>query len=225
MVTTLFFGLSLCSLQAATSRDLCFPTKWSIVAAPIASVVLVRGSKDLGLVLHWHPHRNKNSAASPLRCRYPSISMSSASAASFYQEGIDEEEDILPLTIRLMEEELQVARILYKLLETILNFDLCLCRITSPSLPDYLWWGTKRRHSIPDDPPPPLPPSPASSSSSSIVAALLSLPAMIQLHRLRCFPAIAASLPREPLRATARAFQSPALLLHLCSGSFLGSLL
>ncbi|RRT75087.1 hypothetical protein B296_00006571 [Ensete ventricosum] len=82
-------------------------------------------------------------------------------AASICQEAVDDEEDIPPPAVRLTEEELQVARILCRLPETILNFDLRLCRITSPSLPDYLRWGTRRRRSISDDPPPPLPPSPA----------------------------------------------------------------
>ncbi|CAD5181776.1 unnamed protein product [Musa acuminata subsp. malaccensis] len=82
-------------------------------------------------------------------------------AASICQEGIDDEEDILPAAVCLTEEELQVARILCRLPETILYFDLRLRRITSPSLPDYLRWGTRRRRSISDDPPPPLPPSPA----------------------------------------------------------------
>ncbi|RWV93014.1 hypothetical protein GW17_00044561 [Ensete ventricosum] len=82
-------------------------------------------------------------------------------AASICQEAVDDEEDIPPPAVRLTEEELQVARILCRLPETILNFDLRLRRITSPSLPDYLRWGTRRRRSISDDPPPPLPPSPA----------------------------------------------------------------
>ncbi|KAJ8500141.1 hypothetical protein OPV22_010693 [Ensete ventricosum] len=82
-------------------------------------------------------------------------------AASICQEAVDDEEDIPPPAVRLTDEELQVARILCRLPETILNFDLRLRRITSPSLPDYLRWGTRRRRSISDDPPPPLPPSPA----------------------------------------------------------------
>ncbi|RRT69162.1 hypothetical protein B296_00030537 [Ensete ventricosum] len=139
-------------------------------------------------------------------------------SAFFCQESIDDKEDISWPTVCLTEEELQVAHILYRLPETILNFDLYLHRITSPSLPDYLRWGTRRRCSISDDPPPPLPP---------LALLLLYSPSQQRANRVVscCFPTVAAYLPREPLRATVRSFQPPALLLRLCSGSFPGSLL